>query len=65
MKSSEAERLAKIIQENSRPVPARLKTLAPQPTVLQANEARLRQMKRQFDERYRISTPPELMNFSR
>ena len=61
MNPSESERLAKVILESSRERKQSLQILPLQLSEAKANEEKLRQAKRQFDKKYSISTPPELL----
>jgi hypothetical protein len=61
MKTIESERLAKVILESSKIREAAPQTQAAQSSIAKANEQKLLQVRRQFDKKYSISTPRELM----
>lgn len=60
MKIIEAERLAKVILESSKAQGIARPTPTPSSDA-KANEQKLLQVRRQFDKKYSISTPRELM----
>ncbi|MRW86142.1 hypothetical protein GJ698_18890 [Pseudoduganella sp. FT26W] len=61
MKTSEAERLAKIILESTIARESANQALPSQASLKKTNEERLRQARRQFDKKYSLATPPEFM----
>jgi len=61
MKTIESERLAKVILESSKNRAAAPQAPTTQASVAKANEQKLLQVRRQFDKKYSISTPRELM----
>lgn len=59
--TTEAERLARLIMERSRGQENVRETPVPRPSATKADEEKLLQARRQFDKKYSILTPRELM----